>query len=150
MDNTTLTKCNCFTDCSAVNYDYVVLKEHLDTDKLCQNSSSNEFIHLLRYVTEYQVDVKMTKFFGIISNLSQGFVYNPNLQDECRERIEKDIGIVDVVFGSQFGLKYQRDVQMTMTGKFSDIGKLGCLHLDLQRFLVYQNISLAPQNRLPK
>jgi hypothetical protein len=100
------------------------MKEQLDPDTFCQNTSSNEFFYLLKYLSEYQVGVKMTKFFGMISNLSQGFDYNYNFQDECKLRVQNDIGIVDVVLGSQFGLKYQQDVQTTITGKFSDIGNL--------------------------
>ena len=41
----------------------------------------------------------------------------------CEERLLKDVTIVEIYFGSPFIKKYKRDVQTTLMGKISNIGK---------------------------
>jgi len=43
--------------------------------------------------------------------------------DICEKRLE-DISIVEIYFESPFIKKYKRDVQTTLMGKISNIGKL--------------------------
>jgi len=43
--------------------------------------------------------------------------------DICKKRFPKDIAIVEIYFGSSFIKKYKRDVQTTLMGKISNIGK---------------------------
>jgi hypothetical protein len=118
-----LKNCTCLSDCSGVTYDYIVLKEPLDPKEICRNSSSSPFINLQRYLTEYLIDVKMAKFYGMIWNISRGLDFDPSLPIDCESRVETDIAIVDVIFGSQFATVYEQDVRTTMTGKFSEVGK---------------------------
>ena len=40
----------------------------------------------------------------------------------CKNRLLKDIAIVEIYFGSPFITKYKRDVQTTFTGKISNVG----------------------------
>ena len=40
----------------------------------------------------------------------------------CKNRLLKDIAIVEIYFGSPFVTKYKRDVQTTFTGKISNVG----------------------------
>ena len=135
-DGKRLKNCTCFSDCSGVTYDYVVMKEPLDPKEICRNSSSNPYINLQLYLTEYLSDIKMTKFIGMFANISQGLDFDPTtVPVSCEDRIENDIAIVDIIFGSQFATVYEQDVRTTMTGKFSEVGEL--LELNNNYLLIY-------------
>ncbi len=100
------------------------MKEPLDPLEICHKSSSKHFSGLKAYLREYLSDVKMTKFFEMYADISQGFDFDPAVQkDNCEDRIVNDIAIVDIFFGSQFATVYEQDVRTTMTGKFSEVGE---------------------------
>ena len=112
------------------------MKEPLDPKEICRNSSSNPYINLQLYMTEYLSDIKMTKFFGMFANISQGLDFDlTTVPVSCEDRILNDIAIVDIIFGSQFATVYEQDVRTTMTGKFSEVGEL--LELNNNYLLIY-------------
>jgi hypothetical protein len=141
VDGNRLKDCSCFSDCSGVTYNYIALKEPLDPLEICRKSSGKHFSGLKAYLREYLSDVKMTKFFGMYTNISQGFVFDPAVKDNCEDRIVNDIAIVDIFFGSQFATVYEQDVRTTMTGKFSEVGEFF-----VQRRLYQLNILLITRD----
>ena len=93
------------------------------------NSQDDTFSKIYEYLMKHSLNAHSLELWQSLDNmrnssqsmLQEGEQLAPS--SKCSERLLKDIAIVDIYYGTQSAIKYQRDITATFMTQLASIGR---------------------------